>query len=104
MKEITSVGELNALTSLIEYYRHLNNFGKSLVFIQRSLPLLNATTLDPIQGCRHYGFVATSLAASGWYDAAAAYQKEALRYAFDTERPATISYNLAFLSQIDAKL
>jgi CHAT domain-containing protein/regulator of sirC expression with transglutaminase-like and TPR domain len=99
-----AVGKLNALSSLIEYYRHLNNFGRSLAYIQRSLSLLKITTLDPIQGCRHYGFVATSLAASGWYDAAADYQKEALRYAFETERPATISYNLAFLGQIDAKL
>lgn len=45
-----------------------------------------------------------SLAASGWYDAAVDYQKQALRYAFDTGRRATITYNLAFLGQIDAKL
>jgi CHAT domain-containing protein/cytochrome c-type biogenesis protein CcmH/NrfG len=99
-----TVGMLNAFSSLIEYYRHLNNFGRSLTYVGRSLPLLMMTTLDPIQGCRHYGFVATSLAAAGFYEAAADYQREALRYAFDTGRPATITYNLAFLGQIDAKL
>lgn len=98
------VGQLNALSSLIEYYRYFNNFQKSVSYIQRSLPLLNSTTLDPVQGCRHYGFVALSLAAAGWYDAAAAYQKEALQYALMTGLPATISYNLAFLSQINGKL
>jgi tetratricopeptide (TPR) repeat protein len=57
-----------------------------------------------VQGCRHYGFVALSLAAGGWYDAAVAYQKEALQYALRTGLPATISYTLAFLSQINGKL
>lgn len=98
------VGQLNGLSSLIEYYRYLNQLDKSLSYVQLSLALLDETTLDPIQGCRHYGFVATSLAFSGWYDAAAAYQKVALQYAFDTALPATISINLAFLSQIESRL
>lgn len=99
-----AVGKLNALTSLIEYNRYFHNYEKSQEYIQRSLDLLNRTTLDPIQGCRHYGFIASSLTAAGWHDAAAAYQKEALRYAVDSERPATLSYNLAFFSQIQTKL
>ncbi|HEX3185400.1 MAG TPA: CHAT domain-containing protein, partial [Pyrinomonadaceae bacterium] len=99
-----AVGRLNALTSLIEYNRFLSNYDKSLEYIQRSLDLLNRTTLDPIQGSRHYGFIATSLTAAGWHDAAGVYQKEALRYADETDRPDTISYNLAFYSQVQARL
>jgi CHAT domain-containing protein/Flp pilus assembly protein TadD len=98
------VGELNAYTSLIEYNRHLSNYDKSQEYIQRSLDLLNRTTLDPIQGTRHYGFIATSLNDAGWPDAAAVYQKEALRYAFDSSRPLTLAYSLAFLSKIQARL
>ncbi|HEX2269769.1 MAG TPA: CHAT domain-containing protein [Pyrinomonadaceae bacterium] len=99
-----AVGKLNAFSSLIEYNRSFSNYDKSQEYIQRSLDLLNRTTLDPVQGCRHYGLIATSLNAAGWPDAAAAYQKEALRYAFNSERPATIPYTLSFLVQIQAKL
>jgi len=98
------VGQLNGLGSLIEYYRVLSYFDKSLDYVQRSLKLLGETTLDPIQGCRVYGFVASSFADAGWYEAAVAYQQEALQYAFNTTRPATISTNLAFLSRIKTKL
>ena len=98
------VGQLNALGSLIEYYRFLSYFDKSLAHVQHGLSLLGSTTLDPIQGCRIYGFVARSFAAAGWYEAAAAYQQEALQYALNTERPATVSTNLAFLSEIETKL
>jgi CHAT domain-containing protein len=99
-----AVGKLNALSSLIEYNRNLSNYDKSQEYIQRSLDLLNLTTMDPIQGSRHYGFIASSLTAAGWHDAAAVYQKEALRYALNSDRPAAISTSLAFLSQIQAKL
>jgi CHAT domain-containing protein/lipoprotein NlpI len=98
------VGKLNALTSLIEYNRVLSNYDESQECIQRSLELLDRTTLDPVQGTRHYSFIASSLTAAGWYDAAAVYQKEALRYTYESNRPAVIPYNLAFLSQIQAKL
>lgn len=98
------VGQLNGLGSLIEYYRALSYFDKSLDCVQRSLQLLGQTTLDPIQGCRIYGFVAGSLADAGWYESAAAYQQEALQYAFNTALTRTISTNLAFLSRIKTKL
>lgn len=98
------VGKLNALTLLIEYNRVLSNYDESQEFILRSLELLDRTTLDPIQGGRHYSFIASSLTAAGWHDAAAAYQKQALRYTYESNRPALIPYNLAFLSQIQAKL
>ena len=98
------VGQLNGLGSLVEYYRVLNYFDKSLNYIQRSLELLGKTTLDPIQGCRVYGFAASSFADAGWYETAVAYQQEALQYAFNTGRPKTISTNLAFLSRIKTKL
>jgi CHAT domain-containing protein/Flp pilus assembly protein TadD len=99
-----AVGKLNALTLLIEYNRVLSNYDESEQCIQRSLELLDRTTLDPVQGGRHYSFIASSLTAAGWNDAAAAYQKEALRYTYESSRPSLIPYNLAFLSQIQAKL
>lgn len=99
-----SVGMLNATSSLIEYYRHLGNYRRSLTFVQRSLPLVNSISMDPVQGARHYGFVAVTCASVGWYAAAAAYQREALRFALETKSEAAISYNYAFLGMIDGKL
>src|ERR1700730_11090986 len=57
-----SVAMLNAFSSLIEYHRYLGNYQKALSYIQRSLPLVNSTSLDPLQACRHYGFEAVTFA------------------------------------------
>lgn len=99
-----SVGMLNATSSLIEYYRHLGNYRRSLTFIQRSLPLVNSISLDPVQGARHYGFVAITYASAGWYAAAAAYQRQALQFSLETKSDASISSNYALLGMIDGKL
>jgi len=99
-----AVGLLNVVSALIEYYRFMGNYEKSLAYIQRALPLVGSLSLDPVQGSRHYALSAVAFAAIGFYDAAADYQKEALRLAFTTKADAALSYNYAFLGMIDAKL
>jgi CHAT domain-containing protein/lipoprotein NlpI len=99
-----TVGLLNAVSALIEYYRYLGNYRKSLSYIQRSLPLISSISLDPIQGARHYGFVAVAFASVGLFAAAADYQREALQFALSTRADAAISYNYAFLGMINGKL
>jgi len=99
-----SVALLNAYDALIEYYRYLGNYSKSLSFIQNTLALLGAKTLDPIQGARHYGVVALALATAGFYDAAASYQEEALRIAINTGSAAAKANNYSFMGLIDGKL
>jgi CHAT domain-containing protein/tetratricopeptide (TPR) repeat protein len=99
-----SVGQLNAMSALIEYYRYLGNYPKSLACIQRSLTLVTSTALDPIQGTRHYSLAAMAFATTGLHDAAADYQREASRFAFSTGSDAIKSQNYAFLGNIYGKL
>lgn len=99
-----SVGLLNAFGALIEYYRYLGNYSKSLAFIQRSLSLLASKPLDPIQSARHYGVVALALATIGFYDAAAGYQTEALRLAINSGSVAAKANNYSFMGMINGKL
>lgn len=98
------VGLLNAESSLVEYYRYLGNYSKSLECIQRSLPLVTSTALDPIQGARHYGLAANAFATIGLNDAAAAYQREAIRFGAAINNAAVTSQNYAFLGAIQGKL
>src|ERR1043165_9517295 len=99
-----SVGLLNATSALIEYYRYLGSYSKSLACIERSVPLVTTTALDPIQGSRHFSFAALAFATMGLPDAAAGYQREALRFASVTGSDAVKSQNYAFLGTIYGKL
>lgn len=99
-----AVGLLNAVSSLIEYYRYLGNYQKSLSYIQRALPLLEAIALDPVQGSRHYALSAIAFSAIKHFDAAEAYQTEALRLAQSIKADTGLSYNYAFLGLINGKL
>jgi CHAT domain-containing protein/tetratricopeptide (TPR) repeat protein len=99
-----SVALLSAFDALVEYYRYLGNYSKSLAFMQSSLTLLNSKTLDPIQSARHNGVVALALTTIGFYDAAASYQKEALRLAIDSGSSAAKANNYSFMGLIDGKL
>lgn len=99
-----SVGLLNATSALIEYYRYLGSYSKSLACIQRSVPLVTTAALDPIQGARHFSFAALAFATMGLPDAAAGYQREALRMALTTGSDAVKCQNYAFLGTIYGKL
>jgi CHAT domain-containing protein/predicted negative regulator of RcsB-dependent stress response len=98
------VGLLNATSALIEYYRYLSNYSKVLMWIQRGLPLITSTALDPVQANRHLNITALAFAAMGLHDAAFAYQREALRIALDTTKDALKSQNYAFLGMLYGKL
>ena len=95
------VGLLNVVSALVHYYRYVGNYDKSLVQIQKALPIINSQTLDPITGSRHYGFAAFAFAAAGFYDAALSYQEAALRIA--PRNPDVMSYQHAFLGAINGK-
>lgn len=99
-----SVGLLNATTALIEYYRYLGSYSKSLAFIERSVPLVTIIALDPIQGARYFSLAALAFATMGLPDAAAGYQREALRMAITTGSDAVKCQNYAFLGTIYGKL
>jgi CHAT domain-containing protein/tetratricopeptide (TPR) repeat protein len=99
-----SVGLLNATSALIEYYRYLGSYSKSLSCIQRSVPLVTTIALDPVQGARHFSFAALAFATMGLLDAAAGYQREALRFASATNSDVVKSQNYAFLGTIYGKL
>jgi CHAT domain-containing protein len=105
LAEVTndSVGMLNAMTALIEYYRYLGNYSKALGCIQRSLPLVMNTALDSVQATRYYSWAALALATTGFHDAAAAYQGEALRLAFNIGSDAVKSQSYAFMGAINGK-
>lgn len=98
------VGLLNAESSLIEYYRYLGSYEESLGCIQRSVPLITVTTLDPIQGNRHYGFAALAFTSIGFPDAAMAHRREALRFGLKTGSDEIKAQNYAFLGMINGKL
>jgi CHAT domain-containing protein len=97
------VGLLNAESALIEYYRYLGDYSKALGCIQQSLPLVAATALDPVQGTRHYDLAARAFAANGLLDAAAGYQREALRFASNTNNKTLEFQNYVFLGAIQGK-
>jgi CHAT domain-containing protein/lipopolysaccharide biosynthesis regulator YciM len=98
------VGLLNAESSLIEYYRYLGSYEESLACIQRSVPLITATTLDPIQGNRHYGFAALAFTSIGFPDAAMAHRLEASRFGMKTGSDEIKAQNYAVLGMINGKL
>jgi len=97
------VGLLNAESTLLYYYQQLGSYSKSLDAIQRSLPLITSTALDPVQGTRHFGLAATAFATIGMHDAAAGYQREALRIGSDLKDDVSRSQNYAFLGAIQGK-
>ena len=102
LAETTSdaVGLLNVVSALIEYYRYLGDYRKSLAQIQQALPIVTSITLDPITSARHYGFAAMALAAAGFYDMALNYQEAALRLSPAISR---MAYQRAFLGAINGK-
>lgn len=97
-----SVGLLNAIGVLIEYYRYLGSYAKSLTWIQRGLPLISARR-DLFQLIRYFTLSASAFAIIGLHDAALGYQREALRFALETGSDAAKSQNYAFLGAILGK-
>lgn len=98
------VGLLNAESALIEYYRYLGSYEEALACIQRSVPLITATTLDPVQGNRHHGFAALAFTSIGFPDAAVAHRREALRFSLQTGSDEIKAQNYALLGMVNGKL
>jgi len=98
-----SVGLLNLSSALVEFYRYVANYDKSLAEIERALPILTSVSLDPFQGTRHYSFGAAAFASVGLYDAAAEYQEQAMRIAARAGIESRTVYRHAFLGAINGK-
>jgi CHAT domain-containing protein len=98
-----SVGLLNLVSSLVEYYRYVGNHEKSLAQIERGRPIVTSLSLDPIQSSRHYSFGAIAFAAVGFYDAAAEYQEQAMRMSERAGIEDRVVYQHAFLGAINGK-
>lgn len=98
-----SVGLLNLLSALVEYYRFVGNYSKSFAQFERGLPIVTSLSLDPIQSSRHYSFGALALASVGFYDAAAEYQEAAMRISARGGIEDRVVYQHAFLGAINGK-
>ena len=98
------IGEFNALDSLTEYFRVINNHTRSFRSIVRSQRLVGCCAFNPIKVWRHYGIVAIAFYSAGLYDAAVEYQKEALRQALTSGDTAMICLSYAHLGLMQAKL
>ncbi len=99
-----AIGIFNTLHVLIEQYRYIGNYGQSLVYIRRSLPLIESYPLNQNQIGQYYGTVAALLGSSGFYSAAADYQKEAIKRALTTGQIQSISRGYASLGGIYGKM
>jgi len=98
-----SVGQLSATAALIEYYRYLGSYANALIWIQRGLPLLSSSR-DSFQVIRYYTLGARAFATFNLNDAAIDYQREALRFAFNTSSDKAKSQNYAFMGAIQGQL
>lgn len=98
-----SVGLLNLVSALVEYYRFVGNFNKSFAQFDRGLTTTTSLSLDPIQSTRHYSFGALAFAAVGFYDLAAEYQEEAMRISARAGIEDKVVYLHAFLGVINGK-
>jgi CHAT domain-containing protein len=98
------VGMINALSSLIEYYRYLGDHQRAFNCIKRGFGVVDAIALDPVQGARHYGFAANAFASANLFAASADYQQMALQFALQSGRSATIAPSYAFLALTNWKL
>lgn len=98
-----SVGLLNVVTALVDQYRYVANYPKSFAQIQRALPIISSIPLDPVQSSRHYSLAGGAFAAVGFYDAAAAYQDEAIRLTKQAGIESRMSYHRALLAAINGK-
>jgi CHAT domain-containing protein len=98
-----SVGLLNVVSALVEYYRYVGNYSKSLAQIERGLPIVTSLSLDPLQSSRHYSFGAIAFAAVGFYDAAAEFQEQAMRLTARAGIEDRTVYQHAFLGAINGK-
>ena len=97
------VGLLNLITQLVESYRSVGNYSKSLAQIERGLPVVSSVSLDPVQSSRHYSIGANAFASAGLYDAAAEYQEQALRLSKRAGLEDRVIYQRAVLSGINGK-
>jgi CHAT domain-containing protein/Tfp pilus assembly protein PilF len=95
------VGLLNLFTQLVESYRVVGNYSKSFAQIERSLPIVNSLSLDPIQSSRYYSLSANAFASAGLYDAAAEYLEQALRLSARAGFEDRLIYQRAFLGAMD---
>ncbi|HYV11280.1 MAG TPA: CHAT domain-containing protein [Pyrinomonadaceae bacterium] len=98
-----SVGLLNLVSALVDYYRFVGNFNKSFAEFERGLTTTTSLPLDPIQSTRHYSFGALTFAAVGFYDVAAEYQEEAMGISARAGIEDRVVYQHAFLGTINGK-
>jgi CHAT domain-containing protein/Tfp pilus assembly protein PilF len=98
-----SVGLLNLVSALVEYYRFVGNYDKSFAQLERGVQTVTSLPLDPIQSSRHYSLSAIAFASVGFYDVAADYQEEAMRISARAGIEDRVVYQHAFLGAINGK-
>ncbi len=98
------IGAFNALDSLTELYRAINNYEQAMNSISRSQPLLDCCAFNPIKIWRHYGVVAFSFYSAGFYAGAIEYEREALRRALVSDDPEMVCLSYVHLGLMLGKL
>lgn len=96
-------GAFNALDTLTEFYRSINNYRAALESITRSQLLIDCCSFNHIKLWRHYAILASTFSSAGFYAAAVAYQKEAVQRSLQTDDIAMISLSYAQLGVMQAK-
>ncbi|MGA9768446.1 MAG: CHAT domain-containing protein [Blastocatellia bacterium] len=88
-------GVMGSLLQLGAEYLYLNNYQKSISLHAQSLALARASSSGPRQLWPYYFSIGNLFSLIGLYDAAIAFQKEALQLAIEAETPELIarSYN-----------
>lgn len=98
------IGEFDALDTLTEVFRAINNYPQSLNAISRSQRLLGCCAFNSIKVWRHYSIVAVGFYSAGLYDAAIEFQQEALRRALVSGDISMICLSYAHLGLMYGKL
>lgn len=93
-------GLLSALSFLIETYRQLGSYGQALSYAQSALATAEIIPSETKQIWLQYGTIAWSFNSLGFHDAAAEYQKAALRLALELGEPSKISISYVRLGTI----
>lgn len=98
------IGSFNALDTLTEIYRAINNYDQAISSVGQSQALIDCCAFNQIKVWRHYGIVAFAFYSSGSYAAAVEYQREAVRRALAANDPEMISVSYVHLGLMLAKL
>ena len=97
------IGAFDALDTLTELYRAINNYSQALNSVARSQPLLDCCSFNSIKVWRHYAIRALAFYSAGLSAAAIDSQHEAVRRALATDETSMVCVSYAHLGLMYGK-